>query len=93
MQKYRGTIEGGICLRNGKSYAQQWKTIFCFKWEIYSPDSELYDMRAMDILVAVCHMFPIPSPFFSVDIAERQDGIFRIVEIGTGRFRIGTMDI
>jgi len=45
-------------------------------------------MRAMDILVAVAHMFPIPSPFFSVDIAERQDGIFRIVEIGTGRFRI-----
>jgi hypothetical protein len=42
-------------------------------------------MRAMDILVAVAHMFPIPSPFFSVDIAERQDGIFRIVEIGDGQ--------
>jgi hypothetical protein len=86
MQKYRGTIEGGICLRKWEEFMpNSEKRYFVLNGKFYSPDSELYDMRAMDILVAVAHMFPIPSPFFSVDIAERQDGIFRIVEIGDGQ--------
>jgi ATP-grasp domain, R2K clade family 3 len=85
MEKYRGTIEGGICLR---------------AWEEFIPDSERryfvinnryfsqegsFDLRAMRILARVHDL--VPSPFYSVDIAQPKDSDteFRLVEIGDGQ--------
>lgn len=81
MQKFRGSIEGGICIRqvedfileterryfvvNGKSFAA-------------SPDEEIPN------IVEECAK-RIDSKFFSVDVVERRDGCKRVVEIGDGQ--------
>ena len=79
IKKYRGEVEGGVCVRRG---------------EAYKPDSErryfVAHARAFsadgDIPAAVAACAPlIPSPFFSVDVALRADGILRIIEIGDGQ--------
>jgi hypothetical protein len=79
MKKFRGTIEGGVCIR---------------RFESFIPNSE----KRYFIVRGVAHsaVAPVPelafevakriaSPFFSVDIAIREDGVPRVVEIGDGQ--------
>ena len=81
MQKYRGIIEGGLCVR---------------RYEEFLPGSE----HRFFVLNGVCYgsepQSTIPpivqecasrlsSPFFSVDVATRTDGVDRIVEVGDGQ--------
>jgi len=79
MRMYRGSIEGGICVR---------------RVEPFVPDSELrYFVRGGRAYSANGEIPPIvsevatriDSPFFSVDIAMRDDGVQRVVEIGDGQ--------
>jgi len=83
MKKYRGTIEGGLVVREYESlYPNSEKRYFIINGRFYGQDVS-FDMRAMNLLVRVAR--DIPSPFFSVDIAERIDGTFRVIEIGDGQ--------
>lgn len=83
MEKYRGTIEGGIVVREYEDFFPNTeKRYFVINKRFYGQDVS-FDTRAMSILHRVAR--EIPSPFFSVDIAERTDGHFRIVEIGDGQ--------
>ncbi len=76
----RGMIEGGVCLR---------------RVEEYVPGSEVrYFVRAGQAYAATGGPVPeivavvagrIASPFFSVDIATRTDGVPRVVEVGDGQ--------
>ena len=77
---YRGGIEGGVCVR---------------KWEDLVPHSERRyfvlngkpfgdDGKAVPDVVSLAAQ-RVASPFFSVDVAERCDGIVRIIEIGDGQ--------
>jgi hypothetical protein len=77
---YRGGIEGGICVR---------------RWEDLVPGTEQRffvlngkpfgaDTRNLPSPVSVATQ-RIASPFFSVDVAERCDGVLRIIEIGDGQ--------
>lgn len=81
MKKYRGMIEGGLCVR---------------RYEEFLPNSE----HRFFVIDGTCYgpepQFPIPSivqdcalrlssPFFSVDIATRIDGVERLVEVGDGQ--------
>lgn len=79
MEKYRGTIEGGICVR---------------RFEVYREGSEIRFFVIRGIPHAPAGDVPevvrgiverIPSQFFSVDLAVRDDGVQRIVEIGDGQ--------
>lgn len=83
MEKFRGTIEGGIVVREYEEFVpESEKRYFVREGNVY--DMELsFDVRAKELLTFVARN--IPSPFFSVDIAERTDGRFRIVEIGDGQ--------
>jgi ATP-grasp domain, R2K clade family 3 len=83
MRKYRGTIEGGAVVRQYENYyPNSEKRYFIIKGKFYGQETS-FDMRAMNLLVRVAR--DIPSPFFSVDIAERTDGTFRVVELGDGQ--------
>ena len=83
MEKYRGVIEGGLCLREWEDYYPNTeKRYFVLNGKFYGQE-HLFDVRAMELLIRVAR--DIPSPFFSVDIAERTDGAFRVVEIGDGQ--------
>lgn len=79
MEKFRGTIEGGICAR---------------RFEAFRPGSE----RRCFVLRGRAHAAAgeppalarecarrIPSPFFAVDTAIREDGAERLVELGDGQ--------
>jgi hypothetical protein len=79
MQKFRGTIEGGICVR---------------RFEAFVPNSERRFFVIHGVPHAMSGSVPeiasecarrVKSPFFAVDVAERADGALRVVEIGDGQ--------
>ena len=79
LKKYRGEIEGGVCLRHPEEYLPgSERRYFVANGHAFSADGDVPD------LVAACAA-RIPSPFFSVDVARRSDGVPRIVEIGDGQ--------
>jgi len=79
MRQYRGQIEGGICVRRREDYREETeRRYFVVKGEPYSADGEV------PALVSECARL-IDSPFFSVDVVLRSDGVLRIVELGDGQ--------
>jgi hypothetical protein len=80
LREYRGRIEGGLCVR---------------RVEEFVPESEqrYFVLRGVghagsggpvpDVVRACAER--IPSPFFSVDVVRRRDGVPRVVEIGDGQ--------
>lgn len=82
MEKYRG-IEGGICIRQWENFVPGSETrYFVINGRFFGQDIA-YDTRVMRLLDAIKKK--ISSPFWSVDIAYRTDGEYRIVEIGDGQ--------
>ncbi len=79
IQQYRGDIEGGIALRRVEDFNIETESrYFVFNGEAYSPTSEI-----PDIVSAIAQR--IDAPFYSVDIIQRTDGEYRLVEIGDGQ--------
>lgn len=81
LETYRGRIEGGICVRRYEPLRPDTERRFFVlgghPWAA-DPDTEIPEP------VTACAS-RIASPFFSVDIALREDGATRIVEIGDGQ--------
>jgi hypothetical protein len=81
MQKFRGSIEGGICVRRVEDFIPETeRRYFIINGKSFAAD------RATPIpyLVTECAR-RIDSKFFSIDIIERRDGMLRVVEIGDGQ--------
>ncbi len=81
MQKFRGTIEGGICVRQVEDFIPETERRYfvingrCFASSI---DEEIPS------IVHECAQ-RINRKFFAVDVIDRKDGCQRIVEIGDGQ--------
>ena len=81
MEKYRGFIEGSLCIRRVEDFiAGSERRYFVRNRKPYAAEP-----GAANPEPAVFCAGAIPSPFFSVDIARRADGVERIVEIGDGQ--------
>lgn len=81
MQKFRGTIEGGICVRQVEDFAvESERRYFVVRGQ---PFAAALDEEIPDI-VRECAV-RIKSNFFCVDVVDRKDGVKRIVEIGDGQ--------
>ena len=81
MKKYRGTIEGGLCIRRVEDFlveTEQRYFVLRGKPHCFSPTDKIPD------IVFECAK-RIDSQFFSVDVIHRADGKLRIVEIGDGQ--------
>lgn len=79
IETYRGSIEGGVALRAFEDFLKDTETrYFVFKGKVYSPGSST---PALVTAIAA----RIKSPFFSIDIAQKADGEFRLIEIGDGQ--------
>ncbi|HZS49096.1 MAG TPA: ATP-grasp domain-containing protein [Blastocatellia bacterium] len=81
MEKYRGTIEGGLCVRRVEDFVRETeRRYFVIYGQPYSAD------RA-DTIPEIVHdcASRINSKFFSVDVVCRTDGNLRVVEIGDGQ--------
>jgi hypothetical protein len=80
MKHFRGEIENGFCVRRIEPFiASTEKRYFVLNGKAFAPNDE----RVPRIVGSVASR--IPSPFFSVDVIRREDGIERIVEIGDGQ--------
>jgi hypothetical protein len=81
MREYRGRIEGGICVRRVEDLVSDSEhRYFVLRGLGYAASSA----EPVPEVVRVCAE-RIPSPFFSVDVAQRRDGQLRVVEIGDGQ--------
>ena len=79
MRKYRGTIEGGLCARRVEDFVPGTEERhFVVHGEPFSHEGEVPEI----VKTAAAR---IDSPFFSVDIVRRTDGVWRIVELGDGQ--------
>lgn len=81
MEKYRGTIEGGLCIRRVEDFLldteQRYFVLFN---KPYCADPQ----AAIPDIIFTCAA-RIASNFFSVDLIRRSDGQLRVVEIGDGQ--------
>jgi hypothetical protein len=81
MKKFRGAIEGGICVRKVEEFIDNSeKRYFVLNGKIFCATSN----EVISDIVKEC-ADRIPSKFFSIDVAKRKDGSDRIVEIGDGQ--------
>jgi ATP-grasp domain, R2K clade family 3 len=81
MSKFRGTIEGGICIRRVEDF------IPTTEHRYFVIDGKVFraDPKAPIPEIAIDCAGRIKSRFFSIDTIDRQDGVKRIVEIGDGQ--------
>jgi len=80
MENFRGTIEGGLCIRRVEKLRPETETrYFVLEGRPYSPDG-----TKPPAIVFECAE-RIASPFFSVDVALNESGERRIVELGDGQ--------
>lgn len=81
LKEYRGEIEGGVCVRRVEDFlVETERRYFVIRGRAYAADPA----APIPEVVAVC-VGRIPSPFFSVDVVRRRDGVERVVEVGDGQ--------
>ncbi len=79
MRRYRGTIEGGFCVRRVEDFRPDTeRRYFVFNGQPRAPIGEVPE------IVHQCAS-RVKSRFFSTDVIQRTDGTLRIVEIGDGQ--------
>ncbi len=79
MRKYRGVIEGGLCARRLEDYdPTSEKRYFVWRGKAHTHEGEV-----PEIVHEAAER--VSSPFFTVDVARRSDGVLRIVELGDGQ--------
>jgi len=79
MLEFRGEIEGGLCFRRVERYTEEHR---CFVWrgQVHYRAAAL---GALELAQAVAGRFE--SPFFTVDVGLRDDGVWRVIELGDGQ--------
>jgi hypothetical protein len=79
MKKYRGMIEGGICVRQIEDFESDSEDrYFVYQGKPFCRTGDMPD-------VVTTASKRISSPFFSLDVALRRDGVLRIIELGDGQ--------
>lgn len=79
IEKYRGQIEGGICIREFEELqAETEERYFVFQGKAYGRDGIVPEI--LDLIAQRIH-----SPFYSVDIVLAANGIPRVIELGDGQ--------
>jgi len=88
MAKFRGTIEGGLCIRQFEEYVPQTEVrFFVVNGKVFAPEinSNLRLMVDPYFILADEAAKRITAPFFSIDIAMRKDFVPRVIECGDGQ--------
>lgn len=88
MRKFRGTIEGGHCVRRVENFApNSERRFFVVDSVAHAPEGvQHHTLQGVGMVQIVGECAKrIRSRFFSVDVAQRVDGRLRVVEIGDGQ--------
>lgn len=81
MQKYRGKIEGGLCIRRVEPFRPETeRRFFVIGGRAFASDADGEIPEVVEVCAA-----RIQSPFFAVDVVQLAGGTDRIVEIGDGQ--------
>ncbi|MCI0705638.1 MAG: ATP-grasp domain-containing protein [Planctomycetia bacterium] len=80
MREYRGEIEGGICVRRFEEFVPASEKRYFVLRGVASAAEGLTVPNVVKLCAERIH-----SDFFSVDVARRQDGAVRVVEVGDGQ--------
>jgi hypothetical protein len=79
LRQYRGQVEGGVCIREFVDLRPDTEErYFVFNGVVHAREG-----NAPKIVNEVARR--IPSPFFSVDVVETQDGELVVIELGDGQ--------
>jgi hypothetical protein len=79
MKRFRGTIEGGFCVRRVENFLPETeRRYFVFDGKPHASEGEVPEV------VHQCAS-RVKSRFFSADLIQRADGGLRIVEVGDGQ--------
>ena len=79
IEKYRGQVEGGVCIRKFEQLAPDTEErYFVFRGVPYGRSGAV-----PEIVKAIAPR--IDSPFFSVDVVLSTDGVPRLIELGDGQ--------
>lgn len=79
MLKYRGRIEDGLCARHLEDYdSSSERRYFVWRGQTHADTGEVPDFVAEAAS-------RVSSPFFSIDVARRSDGVLRVIELGDGQ--------
>jgi ATP-grasp domain, R2K clade family 3 len=80
LREDRGRIEGGICVRRVEEFLpESEQRYFVLRGVGYAESG-----GSVPNVVRVCAE-RVPTPFFSVDVVRRRDGVLRVVEVGDGQ--------
>lgn len=80
LAKYRGSLEGGVCLRRVEAYAAgSEERYFAVRENVFGRDGA----TPPDLVREVAER--LHAPFASIDVALRNDGVLRLVEVGDGQ--------
>jgi hypothetical protein len=79
IERYRGRIEGGLCVRRFEQLRPETEErYFVINGEPYARDNVVptlaYDIAAM-----------VDCPFYSMDLVQAEDGQLRLIELGDGQ--------
>ena len=80
MRRFRGAIEGGICVRRVEDFVASTEVrYFVLRGRAYGPDGQTPPVIVETVAERIDH------PFFSVDVIATTSGVLRVVEIGDGQ--------
>ena len=79
MLEYRGEVEGGLCFRRIEHYTQEFR-LFVWRGQVHHRD---LPPAAISLAETVASRFE--SPFFTIDLGLRDDGQWRVIELGDGQ--------
>lgn len=86
MKHYRGTIEGGIVLRDVVDFKENTeKRFFIVNHKIFSPNAVIDSERHVLVAQAVTLLRLKNLAFYTVDVAATREGKNLIIEIGDGQ--------
>lgn len=80
LREYRGRIEGGVCVRRVEEFDPGSERRY---FVLHGAGFDAAGGPVPDVVRACADR--VPSPFFSVDVATRSDGVPRVVEVGDGQ--------
>ena len=80
IEKYRGQVEGGVCVREYERLRPETEErFFAFRGKVFGRT----ELEIPTQVASIAQKMNLP--FISIDVAEREDGVLRLIEIGDGQ--------
>ena len=83
IKHYRGFVEGGVAIREQEEYTGEEYRLFVINQKLFVPTTGAIPMKAQELAEEISPL--LASPFYSIDVKRRKDGVWRMIEVGDGQ--------